>query len=102
MDTPFVAAVNISYLCGSDVTITSKPTCTCPVDHLVGNGKQCRRNVEAERTGRLEVDHELELSRLHERQIGWPLALENAGGVDAGLTVGIQIELAGRGASSHM
>ena len=38
---------------------------------------------------RLEVDDQLELGRLHDRQIGRLLALEDATGVDAGLTIGI-------------
>jgi len=44
----------------------------------------------------LEVERELELSRLRDWQIGWPLALKKAGGVDAGLAIGIA---AGRGTS---
>jgi hypothetical protein len=37
----------------------------------------------------LQVDHELELGWLHDRQIGRLLAPENPAGVDAGLTIGI-------------
>src|ERR1700716_3501505 len=33
-------------------------------DHLVGAGKQCWRDVEAERLGSLDVYHKLELGRL--------------------------------------
>ena len=43
--------------------------------------------VEAERLGGLEVDDQLELGGLLDRQVGGLLALENSAGVDAGLTV---------------
>src|SRR5262249_43773269 len=55
-------------------------------DHLVGAGEQRRRHFEAERHRGRQVDHEVELRRLHDRQIGRLLALENAAGVDAHLT----------------
>ena len=38
--------------------------------------------VEAERLGGLEVDDQLELGRLHDRQVGGLRALENAADVD--------------------
>src|SRR5207248_3954164 len=37
------------------------------LDHLVGNGQQTRREDEAECPGGVEVDHELEFGRLHDR-----------------------------------
>ena len=36
-------------------------------DHLVGNGEQPWRKAEAECLGSVEVDHELEFDRLHDR-----------------------------------
>src|SRR5450631_2463087 len=54
-------------------------------DHLVSDREQPWRHLDAERSRRLKVDDELELSRLHHRQIRWLRALEDATGVDAGL-----------------
>lgn len=39
-------------------------------DHFVGGGEQRRRDGEVKRLGHLEIDHKLELSRRHDRQIG--------------------------------
>ena len=39
-------------------------------DHLVGGGEQRRRHIDAERLGVFEIDDEIEVGRLHDRQ-GW-------------------------------
>ena len=57
-------------------------------DHLV-TGASSRMEFEAERLGSLEIEHELELCRLHDRKVGRLLALENPAGVDAGLAIGV-------------
>jgi hypothetical protein len=39
-------------------------------DYLVGQREQCRRHVEAECLGCIEIDDQLEFGRLLDRQIG--------------------------------
>jgi hypothetical protein len=54
-------------------------------NYLIGDGKHCRRHLDAERSCRLQIDEKLELGRLQHRQIGGPRALEYAAGIDADL-----------------
>src|SRR6516225_2074828 len=58
-------------------------------DHLVGEREKVRRDCEAERLRGLEIDDQLELRWLHDWKIGRLFALEDAAGVDAGLTIGV-------------
>ena len=50
-------------------------------DHLVGGGEQRRRHVDTKRLGDLEVEYELELDRLHDRQVGRLFASQNSAAV---------------------
>jgi hypothetical protein len=45
-------------------------------DDLIGTGKQRRRNIEAERFGSLEIDHQFEPGRLGDREIARLSAFE--------------------------
>src|SRR5262249_58279370 len=56
-------------------------------DHFVGELLQLQRHFQAERLGSLEVDDELEFARLHDRQSGGLLTLEDAADIDGGLAV---------------
>src|SRR5438445_8563610 len=56
------------------------------LDHLVGAGEQRWRYVEAVSTGCIQVDHKLELSRLHDRQVRRLGAFENTARVGTELT----------------
>src|SRR2546425_794042 len=53
-------------------------------NHVVGNGEQPWRKAQTECLGSVEVDHQLEFGRLHDRKVGGLLALENPAGVNAG------------------
>jgi hypothetical protein len=52
------------------------------LDHLVGAGEQSGRDVQAECLRHNQVNDEVELGRLLDRQIGGLLALENPGDIE--------------------
>src|SRR5215469_11359356 len=58
-------------------------------DHLVSAGGEHRRDFNTERLRSLEIDDELEASRLHGGEVGRLGTLENTPGVDAGLAKSI-------------
>ena len=58
-------------------------------NHLVGAGEQCWWYRDAERTGRFQVDNQLNLRRLLDRQIGRLFALEHPARVDARLAIAV-------------
>jgi hypothetical protein len=55
-------------------------------DHLVGSGKQSRRDVEAERLGRSHVDDQIEFSRLFNRDVAWLRPTQNLVNITGGTT----------------
>jgi hypothetical protein len=56
-------------------------------DHLVGGREQRLRHIKAERLGGLEIDDEIELGWLYDRQVGRLFAFENPTDIDASLSV---------------
>src|SRR3954468_5433 len=58
-------------------------------DHLVGALLEKPRHFEAKRLSSLEIDHQLEPSRLHNRQVSRLSAFKNPASVDAHLSVSI-------------
>src|SRR5262249_41520304 len=59
------------------------------LDHLVGESEQLIRHAQAERLGGLEINHQLELGRLHDWQVRRLGVLEDATRESAELTIGI-------------
>src|SRR6266566_5552765 len=62
--------------------IVEPPSRFTSLDHLVGEGEQRRRDFEPKRLSGLEVDHELELCRQHNRQVTRLFAFEDASGIN--------------------
>src|SRR5215467_7089026 len=56
-------------------------------DHFVGALEESFRDGEADRLRGLEIDHQFEPRRLHDRQVARFLALEDATDIYAGLPV---------------
>jgi hypothetical protein len=48
-------------------------------DHLVSPSEQCLRNLQIKHPRGFEIDHQLELSRLHHRKVGWACASSQHG-----------------------
>src|SRR5262245_52090316 len=64
----------------------SKADICFSLDDLIRAGKKCRRNSQAQPLCGFKIDGQLEFSRLHDREIGWFLALENPASVDTSLS----------------
>src|SRR5262249_43730441 len=56
---------------------------SCSFEYLVGAARQGQRHVDAERLGGFEVDEELDLGCLLDRQLGGLLALDKPAGMDS-------------------
>src|SRR6516165_5713385 len=56
-------------------------------DHLVGRGEQRWRNGEAERLRGRQIENELELRRLHDRQVRRLSTSEDPAAIDADLMI---------------
>src|SRR5262245_28789795 len=61
------------------------------VDQLVGTGKQGRRDLEAERLGRLQIDHQFELRGLLDRKVGRLCTLEDSLSIRSSPTIQINV-----------
>ena len=80
---------------GTGVGALLQATHTVPIvftqtNDPVGAGEQRRRHVEAERTSGRQVDDEVELGRLHHRQVGGLIALEDTTRIDCKLTIRVR------------
>src|SRR6267143_2804254 len=74
-------------LSGPDVSVGSATEVAASFDYLVGAAEQRKWDGEAERLCGLEVYNQLDLRRLHDRQVGRLLALEYFPGVVADQTI---------------
>src|SRR5829696_8795567 len=57
------------------------------LDHLIGLSLERQRNGEAERPSGVEIEYELHLSRLQDREVGWLFSLEHSGGIGSSLPI---------------
>ena len=64
-----------------------RPAKTTLFDHLVRVGKKLRIDIEAQCSGSFQVDHELKLGQLLDRQVRRIITLENTAGSDTNQAV---------------
>ena len=67
-------------MCNAQADVRFVPIADTPplFDHLVGAGKYCRRNGEAERLRGFEIDHKFVFGRGLDRKVSCLFALEDA------------------------
>jgi hypothetical protein len=65
------------------------PPCERLFDHLVGAAEECQRHTDAKRLRGLEVDAQLDLGGLLDRQVGRLFAFEDAGDITAGEAISV-------------
>jgi hypothetical protein len=70
---------------GQERTHASRQTAS--LDHFVGAAKHRKRHADPKRFGGLQIDDQLNLHCLLNRQVGGLVAFENTPGVDAGKPV---------------
>jgi hypothetical protein len=80
----FSGSVGMSQWC--QIRTHAPQQTTTLFDHLVGAGEQCRWHNDAKRLCGLQIDHQLELGRLFDRQVGRLRTLENLVDEDGGPT----------------
>src|SRR5712664_826601 len=64
---------------------------TALYDHLVGAGEQCRWHNDVKRLCGLQIDHQFELGRLFDRQVGGLRTLENLVDENGGPTIKVSV-----------
>lgn len=69
--------------------ITGRPAGGASLDHLVGAREQGRRKIDRQRLCGIKINHQLELGRLHNRQLGDLGTFQNSCRVNADQSKGI-------------
>jgi len=71
--------------------------------HLIGAGEQCRCEIDADRFGSLQVDHQLELGRLLDGQVGRFRAPQDLGELQRPLRLGLgELRAVGKQAAEEL